>query len=215
MAKRITLTPITKSPSITVSPPKIEEVTTTVAEFLLEQAKKEECQLYGIIDSARNEDVFRYLISGNATYQSLLEGTMDVHSFGASGFLVECKKDSLLFNWMTTEAWGDSCCIFFTSKSPFEELFIHLQQFNRVYIEDEDVVLFRYYDPRVLRVYLPTCNHNEIETFFGDIKTFFAEDKDPSEVITFSKASDSSGEVFKRTISKFSEEKLKKAQSKI
>lgn len=149
-----------------------------VSEFLIDKAEKENCSLYGIVDSARNEEVFRYLLADNVKYKSLFEGTKDVRSYGVSGFLVECKKESPLFNWLTTEAWGDSCCIFFTSKASFEELFKHFQKFNRVYLEDDDVVLFRYYDPRVLSIYLPTCTKSELDTFYGEVETFYLEDKD-------------------------------------
>lgn len=157
----------------------------SVAGFLLERAEKEDCNLYGIVDSARNDEVFRYLVTGDVKYKSLFEDTMDVKSYGVSGFLVECKKESPLFRWMTTEAWGDSCCIFFTSKSSFDELFNHFQKFNRVYLEGDDVVLFRYYDPRVLRTYLPTCNRDEIETFFGKVNSFFAESDKPEIIHVF------------------------------
>lgn len=159
----------------------------SVSEFLLAQAEKEECNLYGIIDSARDEDVFRHLITGYVQYRSLFQGTMDEQSYGVSGFLVDCKKESLLFQWMTKDSWGNSCCIFFTSKSSFDELFSHFQKFNRVYLEDDEVVLFRYYDPRVLRVYLPTCNRNEIEIFFGDVISFFAENNNGNEINVYNK----------------------------
>ena len=157
----------------------------SVSDFLLQQAEKEQCDLFGIIDSARNEDVFRHLITGNVKYKSLFEGTMDEQSYGVSGFLVECKKESSLFKWMTTEAWGDSCCIFFTSNASFEDLFKHFQKFNRVYLEGDEVVLFRYYDPRVFRVYLPTCNRGEVEMFFGNILTFIAETENPEMLTVF------------------------------
>ncbi len=181
MAK-ITLTPLPKENQETV---KSEKITVsgsgkiTPAEFLLEKAEAADCKLYGIVDSARNEEVFRYLIIGNVKYKSLFEGTMDVQSFGVSGFLVECKKESPLFQWMTTEAWGDSSCVFFTSKASFDDLFNHFQQFNRVYLEDDKVVLFRFYDPRVLRTYLPSCNLEEIDAFFGDVAQFYLESEDP------------------------------------
>ena len=38
-------------------------------------------------------------------------------------------------------------------------------------------MIFRFYDPRVLRKFLPTCNADELQTFFGKVETFFAEDE--------------------------------------
>ena len=155
----------------------------TVAGFLLDKAENDMCSLYAIVDSARDEEAFTYFLADNIAYRSLFEGKMDVKHFGVSGFLVECQKDSILFDWLTTKAWGGSCSVFFITKASFEEVFKHLQKFNRVYLEDNDVVYFRYYDPRVLRVYLPTCNPKEIRMFYGDIQSFFMESENP-EILT-------------------------------
>lgn len=166
----------------------------TVATVLWEHALNDNCNLFGFVDSGWNEDALRYLLTCNATYKSLFHGTVDVKSFGKSGFIVECKKDDSLFHWMTTEAWGKSCCVFFTSRSLLDNLLKHFQKFNRVYLEDDEVVFFRYYDPRVLRVYLPTCNRKEVETFFGEVITFFAESENPEFIFEFRKGPDISPE---------------------
>ena len=204
MAK-ITLTPLPKEDpkekfsegkirKLEVSKIEVEESKqVSVSEFLLERAEKEDSQLFAIVDSARNDEVFRYLVTGDVQYKSLFEDTMDIQSYGVSGFLVECKKESPLFRWMTTEAWGDNCCIFFTSKASFDDLFSHFQKFNRVYLEGDEVVLFRYYDPRVLRAYLPTCNQTEIDLFFGEVICFFAENRD-SEIVSVFKRNQGSHE---------------------
>jgi hypothetical protein len=155
----------------------------TITDFLLNQVENNICNLYAIVDSARNEDVFRYFLTDNVVYRSIFQGKMDIKFFGVSAFLVECKKDSILFNWLTTEGWGDSCSIFLVSKAPFDDVFNHFQKFIRVYLEEDDIVYFRYYDPRVLRIYLPTCNNKEISTFFGEIQSFFVESENP-EVLT-------------------------------
>jgi hypothetical protein len=159
----------------------------TVADFLWNQTESNICNLYAIVDSALNEEIFRYFLISNIRYRSLYQGTVDQQSWGVSGFLVECKKESELFKWMTTKAWGNSCSVFFTSRSSFDDLFKHFQKFNRVYLEDDEVVLFRYYDPRVLRIYLPTCNRYEIETFFGEINSFLVESYNPGEIMIFRK----------------------------
>jgi hypothetical protein len=49
-----------------------------------------------------------------------------------------------------------------------------------VYGPENKLIFFRYYDPRVLRVYLPTCNAEEIRSVFGPISAYIAEDEDPA-----------------------------------
>ena len=46
-------------------------------------------------------------------------------------------------------------------------------------------LIFRYYDPRVLRVYLPTCWPAELETVFGPVDCFLTEGESAAEVIEF------------------------------
>jgi hypothetical protein len=41
--------------------------------------------------------------------------------------------------------------------------------------ESGERVYFRYYDPRVLRRFLPTCSPRQEEEIFGDIGTFLVE----------------------------------------
>ena len=44
---------------------------------------------------------------------------------------------------------------------------------------------FRYYDPRVLRVYLPTCNTEETKFIFGPLAAYFCEGETADTLLTF------------------------------
>jgi len=46
-------------------------------------------------------------------------------------------------------------------------------------------LIFRYYDPRVLRAYLPTCSPAELNTFFGPVTAFITEGENPGEILEF------------------------------
>jgi hypothetical protein len=46
-------------------------------------------------------------------------------------------------------------------------------------------MVFRYYDPRVLRVYLPTCVTVELRTVFGPIECFWMEGESPEKMLEF------------------------------
>jgi hypothetical protein len=45
---------------------------------------------------------------------------------------------------------------------------------------------FRYYDPRVLRVYLPTCNASELQILFGPVARYYVEGKAGNQMIEWS-----------------------------
>ena len=46
-------------------------------------------------------------------------------------------------------------------------------------------MLFRYYDPRVLRAYLPTCDESELRAVFGPIRAFWMEARDSGVMLEY------------------------------
>src|ERR1700682_51153 len=63
--------------------------------------------------------------------------------------------------------WNQSWGTLLACAAPSRDLRRHLRRFLRVRTEDGRILVFRYYDPRVLRAYLPTCTPEEIAAFFG------------------------------------------------
>jgi len=61
----------------------------------------------------------------------------------------------------------------------------HLRKLLSVRGPKGEILLFRYYDPRVLRAYLPTCRPEELETVFGPIDRFWLEDDTPETILEF------------------------------
>ena len=80
--------------------------------------------------------------------------------------------------------WGKSWGIFVRIEDS-SNLRYHLRTFLRVRDESGRNLLFRYYDPRVLRSYLPTCRADELKTVFGPIDTYIAESEDGQSLIEF------------------------------
>ncbi len=83
------------------------------------------------------------------------------------------------------EGWGASWGCFIVAPLELSPLRQHLRSLLRVRTEEGQVLLFRYYDPRVLRAYLPTCSRQELTTFFGPITRFIAEDEGGTAALTF------------------------------
>lgn len=52
---------------------------------------------------------------------------------------------------------------------------LHFKKRLRVQTEAGRQPAFRYYDPRVLNIYLPTCTGQELRTFFGPVTRLLAE----------------------------------------
>jgi hypothetical protein len=63
------------------------------------------------------------------------------------------------------------------TSATFQEVRYHLRHFLEVRQPNGEQVYFRFYDPRVLRLYLPTLNQNESGQFFGPIHCYIVEDQ--------------------------------------
>jgi hypothetical protein len=55
----------------------------------------------------------------------------------------------------------------------------------RVETPERKVVNFRFYDPRVLRAFLPACDRMEIAEFFGPIRVFVIEAEELGDAVRF------------------------------
>lgn len=60
-----------------------------------------------------------------------------------------------------------------------------MRQFLFVKDEDGKELYFRFYDPRILRLYLPTCTKTETAAFFGPVLRFLIESEDARSLLVF------------------------------
>ena len=91
-------------------------------------------------------------------------------------YLVALRPDSGLLERLVREGWGARWGIFFACARPFKDVRRHLRRF--LLVEDDvtaEKYYFRFYDPRTLRVFLPSCTPRQRADFFGEIACFFAE----------------------------------------
>ena len=73
---------------------------------------------------------------------------------------------------------GDNGGIFLVSNAWPQATLSHLRTIFKVYDEAGAMFYFRYYDPRVIREYLPTCTARECRTFFGPIRSILVESEE-------------------------------------
>jgi hypothetical protein len=165
--------------------PKIDEQEGELAELPFRFAERDGGELFAILDAARTDEVLAKLAKAEVQYESLFRGREEEPLFDVSPFLVVCKQETELFKWLTSEGWGQSLGVFFTSSDSFSNLFSHFQKFLMVKEEGGEELYFRFYDPRVLQVYLPTCTPQETSSFFGNVRRFLMESGDGELIISF------------------------------
>lgn len=141
--------------------------------------------LFALLDAARDDRVLDWLKNSGEQYQSLYEGEKAQELEMFAPYLVRLHKQSPLLRRLVREAWGDSWGMYVTSAETAEGLRKHFRHFLMVEIEGGKQVYFRFYDPRVLRAYLPSCNPGEAQELTGPVKHYWMEDEDPNKLLRF------------------------------
>ena len=90
-------------------------------------------------------------------------------------YLVQTTADSQLLNALLDRGWGKNWLSVFTASAGLDELLEHFGKFLKVQMEQTGNIYFRFYDPQVLREFLPTGNPAEIAMFFGPVREWIFE----------------------------------------
>jgi len=130
--------------------------------------------VWAILDSARDQQIFPALKLSRLEYISLYSGKLPDALQRAAPYLIELAPSYKFTRPLLEMGWGNSWGIFLRIKDA-RNLRHHLRGFLRVQDESGRTLVFRYYDPRVLRAYLPTCTKDELATVFGPISSFLME----------------------------------------
>jgi hypothetical protein len=133
---------------------------------------------YAIVDAARTRRVLRLVKDCGERALILYEGSVHPEIAEVAPYLIPAERASGVAEQIVSEGWGDAWGVFCTTKATPDELRRHLRKFLTVRTDKGKKMLFRFYDPRVLRVYLPTCTPPELDTFFGPVERFVCEAED-------------------------------------
>jgi pSer/pThr/pTyr-binding forkhead associated (FHA) protein len=132
-------------------------------------------RLYALLDAARDPRILVLLRETEDEYRSLYEGMSAQTMSEEAPYLVELLDDSWLGEAILREGFGRSWGVFVTSKRPLADVRKHLRQFLFVRDEADRELYFRFYDPRVLRNFLPTCSVRQIGQIFEGIDAYWVE----------------------------------------
>ncbi len=178
------------APPPPVAPPKPAPkppVPQTPQERLLALLRQDFQPLYALLDAAREPSVLKVIFESKEEYQSLYEGAAGAQLTHFAPYLVRIPPKSPLLDTLVKQAWAKSWGVYVTCGQPLKDLRTHFRHFLTVKLPDGKQVNFRYYDPRVLRLFLPTCNSEETTQFFGPVKYFLIEAEDPGLALQFTR----------------------------
>lgn len=149
-----------------------------------------EAPLFAIVDGARDRAISRMVRTSGFEHQSLYEGEAGEELAPFGPYLLALPNDIVALEKWLTLSWGKSFGVLLSSREPFAAIRRHLRRFLTVELEKSRQVYFRYYDPRVLRRFLPACTYEEWIEFFGPIESYFMEAEDAATVLRFRREAD-------------------------
>lgn len=138
-----------------------------------------------ILDGASVPDLPMRIYEMDPPNYCLFTGELEPDLQYAAPYLVYLFRNSDFTEWLLSECWGKHWGIFAQSRHSLGNMRRHFRSLVRVYDEDGKPMIFRFYDPRVLISFLPTCNGGELNTVFGQIDTYFAEDPKAQSLVSF------------------------------
>ena len=142
--------------------------------------------IWMIVDAARDRRIWSMLRQFHLEHYCLYNGPLPPALEAAAPYLLQLDYNDRETRGFLRLAWGQSWGVFLKCGTHANTLRRHLRGFLMVNDPDGNRLVFRYYDPRVLRVYLPTCTRDELRTVFGPIERFWIEGEQPSTVLDYS-----------------------------
>jgi hypothetical protein len=160
-----------ETPPVASAPaPVLDAIATSVA------LREEVGPLFAVVDASRSPRPLALVRESVDRHRSLYDGLSAETLAHAAPYLVALRPDSGLLDGLVREGWGARWAIYLSSRRPFDEVRRHLRRF--LMVEDDETgeaFYFRFYDPKTLRVFLPTCTPRQRADFFGETDAFFAE----------------------------------------
>lgn len=158
-----------------------------IAELLKSQlfSGEDDTSVYAILDGASVPGLVQRLFQDKPEYECLYRGELAPDMQEVAPYLVRLAPDSDFSDWVAEKGWGNHWGVFVLARADLRMLRQHFRRFLMVHTQDARPLYFRYYDPRVLRVYLPACNSEELKKFFGPVAAYVLEDEKPDKLLRF------------------------------
>jgi hypothetical protein len=142
--------------------------------------------VYAVLDGASARDLLKTLYEQEPEHCCLYRGELQPDIATVAPYLVRLESDAEFTQWVLSEGWGAHWGIFMVSAANLRTLRNHFREFLKAELPDRRTAFFRFYDPRVLRNFLPVCNEAELRAFFGPVQSFVVESETPEVGLRFS-----------------------------
>lgn len=142
-------------------------------------------RIFVILDGAQIPELRMKLYELKPVHYCLMTGELEPDMQEVAPYMVRLLPGTPFTEWLLSEVWGKNWGIFALTRETVLEMRKHFSSILTVYDEEANTLMFRYYDPRVWRKFLPTCQPEELKTLFGRVDTFLVESEDKESFIQY------------------------------
>lgn len=153
-----------------------EEIIESIGRHLFAE---QDANVYAVLDGASVTGLLDKLYGLSPNFCCLFRGELQPDMAEVAPYLVQLEPESEFTSWVIGQGWGNHWGMFATSEADFRQMRTHFRTFLIVHDETGRPLRFRYYDPRVLRTFLPTCTTEELTAIFGPVTGYVVEDLNP------------------------------------
>lgn len=141
--------------------------------------------LFVVLDAARDAGVPDLLEHLRVPFRSLYHGPEGDELASVAPYLADLSGHPDAVRRLLQEGWGDARGMYLSATGTLVALRRHLRRLLLAeFGEEKERVLFRFYDPRVLRALFPVCTDHQKRILFGEaVEAFLMEDEDGSPLV--------------------------------
>jgi hypothetical protein len=170
-----------------IFPMSAEKLTKALADQLFSSP---ETKVFAILDGASIPGLLKEFHEKRPGQLCLYRGELEPDMAVVAPYVVELKPDSPFTQWVLAEGWGKHWGVFVMAEVDLKSVHRHLRSLLVVKDHNGRQLNFRFYDPRVLRVYLPTCDAGELMQVFGPVNCLALEAEDAGQMLRFTNGGD-------------------------
>lgn len=142
-------------------------------------------KVYAVLDGASSKNLLPKISELNPVFQCLFRGEIAADLAQTAPYLVHLEYKHPFTTWVVEKGWYEHWGIFATSDANIKVLSKHFRKYLMVNDGQNNPANFRFYDPRVLKVFLSDINQEEAEAFFGPVTSYVCEGEQMSQFIRF------------------------------
>jgi hypothetical protein len=146
------------------------------------------CGLFFVADAAKDRSIYPALreISMREPVVPLYEGASAEDLASVAPYILKLTVGSLASQWLSGPARGKGWGLFIVAPLDVLAVRSHLRRLTMVRTEVGRIMLFRFYDPAILQVFLPTCDEEQLSLLFGGCQELIVENQAGDSLMTFS-----------------------------